>query len=328
MMSRAIRIDATGGAEALRVEEVEVPAPGPGEAQVRQSVCGVNFIDVYHRNGLYPLPALPHGIGVEASGVVEAVGPGVVEVAVGDRVAYAALPPGAYAELRNIAAERLIPLPDGIDDVVAGGTTLRGLTAWYLLRKTYPVQRGSTILVHAAAGGVGLLLCRWADYLGATVIGTVGSEEKAQLAAEHGCHHPVVYTRDDFPEQVRDLTGGRGVDVVYDSVGAATFNGSLDSLRVRGMMVSFGNASGPVPPFEPGLLAHKGSLFFTRPLLFHYVAERRQLLGGAAAYYDLVAGGVIEPVVGRRYPLERAADAHRDLEERATTGATLLVVER
>ncbi len=326
-MPQAIRIDTPGDVDVMRVDRVDVGPPGPGEAQVRQTVCGVNFIDVYHRNGLYPLPSFPHGLGVEAAGVVEAVGDGVAEVAVGDRVAYAALPAGAYAELRNVAAERLIPLPDGIDDVVAGGTTLRGLTAWYLLRKTYPVQRGSTILVHAAAGGVGLILCRWADYLGATVIGTVGSDEKAQLAAEHGCHHPVVYTRDDFTEKVRDLTGGRGVDVVYDSVGAATFDGSLDSLCCRGIMVSYGNASGPVPPFDLSLLAQKGSLFLTRPLLFHYVAERRQLLGGAAAYYDLVAGGVIEPRVGRRYPLERAADAHRDLEARATTGATVLVTE-
>ncbi|MFP4146261.1 MAG: quinone oxidoreductase family protein [Halorhodospira sp.] len=327
-MARAIQIQETGGPERLELTEVAVPEPGPGEVRLNQRACGVNFIDCYHRNGLYPLPHLPHGLGVEACGEVEAVGPGVREVQPGDRVAYAAPPPGAYAEQRVVAAERLIPVPEEVEDAVAGGTTLRGLTAWFLLHRTLQVRRGHTLLVHAAAGGVGLLLCQWADYLGATVIGTVGEEEKAQVAAEHGCHHPIVYTRDDFREKVAAITGDRGVDVVYDSVGAATFEASLDCLRPRGLMVSFGNASGAPPAIEPGQLAQKGSLFLTRPILFHYVAERRDLLEGAAAYYDVVAQGILEPRVGRRYPLEKAGQAHRDLEARATTGALVLDLGR
>jgi len=323
-MPRAVRIQQTGGPEQLQVEEVEVPAPGAGEVLLRQSACGVNFIDCYHRSGLYPLPHLPHGIGVEACGVVEAVGEGVREVQVGERVAYATPPPGAYAEARVLPAERLIPVPDEVDDLVAGGTLLRGLTAWLLLHRTFTVRRGHTLLIHAAAGGVGQILCQWADALGATVIGTVGDEEKAQVAAEHGCHHPIVYTRDDFREKVEAITGGRGVDVVYDSVGAATFEGSLDCLRPLGLMVSYGNASGAPPAIEPGLLAQKGSLFLTRPVLFHYVADRHELLAGASAYFDALTQGVIEPRVGRRYPLEKAAQAHTDLEARATTGATVL----
>ncbi|MFP4129739.1 MAG: quinone oxidoreductase family protein [Halorhodospira sp.] len=327
-MPRAIRIQAHGGPEQLECAELAVPEPGPGEARLRQAACGVNFIDCYHRSGLYPLPQLPHGIGVEACGVVEAVGPGVRDVVEGDRVAYAAPPPGAYAEARVVPADRLIPVPDEISDAVAGGTTLRGLTAWLLLHRAFRVRRGHTLLVHAAAGGVGQILCQWADYLGATVIGTVGDSDKAQVAAEHGCHHPVVYTRDDFREKVEAITGGRGVDVAYDSVGAATFEASLDCLRPRGLMVSYGNASGAPPAIEPGLLGRKGSLFLTRPVLFDYVADRQDLLEGAAAYYDAVTQGVVEPRVGRSYPLEGAAQAHRDLEARATTGASVLELGR
>jgi len=323
-MPRAIRIQEPGGPEQLELADIAVPEPGPGEVRLRQAACGVNFIDCYHRSGLYPLPQLPHGIGVEACGVVEAVGAGVREVVEGERVAYAAPPPGAYAESRVVPADRLIPVPDAIGDAVAGGTTLRGLTAWLLLHRAFRVRRGHTLLVHAAAGGVGQILCQWADYLGATVIGTVGDGDKAQVAAEHGCHHPIVYTRDDFREKVEAITGGRGVDVVYDSVGAATFEASLDCLSPRGLMVSYGNASGAPPAIAPGLLGQKGSLFLTRPVLFDYVAERQDLLEGAAAYYDAVTQGVIEPQVGRRYPLERAAQAHRDLEARATTGASVL----
>ncbi len=323
-MPRAIRIQEPGGPEQLELADIAVPEPGPGEVRLRQAACGVNFIDCYHRSGLYPLPQLPHGIGVEACGVVEAVGTGVREVVEGERVAYAAPPPGAYAESRVVPADRLIPVPDAIGDAVAGGTTLRGLTAWLLLHRAFRVRRGHTLLVHAAAGGVGQILCQWADYLGATVIGTVGDGDKAQVAAEHGCHHPIVYTRDDFREKVEAITGGRGVDVVYDSVGAATFEASLDCLSPRGLMVSYGNASGAPPAIAPGLLGQKGSLFLTRPVLFDYVAERQDLLEGAAAYYDAVTQGVIEPQVGRRYPLERAAQAHRDLEARATTGASVL----
>ncbi len=323
-MPRAIRIAETGGPEQLYVDEVALQEPGPGEVRLRQHVCGVNFIDCYFRNGLYPLPHLPHGIGVEASGEVEAIGEGVAEVAVGDRVAYATPPPGAYAESRVMPAERLVPVPAGIPDDVAGGTLLRGLTAWYLLHRTHVLRRGETILVHAAAGGVGLLLCQWAEALGATVIGTVGDEDKAQRAAENGCHHPIVYTRDAFRDKVASITGERGVDVVYDSVGAVTFHDSLDCLRPRGLLVTYGNASGPPPAIEPGLLAKKGSLFLTRPTLFDYVSERDELLEGANAYFDAIAQGTLDPQIGRRYPLDKAAEAHRSLEGRQTTGATLL----
>ncbi|HRZ08053.1 MAG TPA: quinone oxidoreductase, partial [Candidatus Competibacteraceae bacterium] len=273
-MPKAIRIHQYGGPEALRWEEVEVGDPGPGQLRVRHGAVGLNYIDVYHRTGLYPLPSLPWTLGMEGAGQVEAVGEGVTEFKVGDRVAYASPPVGAYAEARLIAADRVVALPDAIDDRTAAAMMLQGMTAQYLLRRTYRVQPGDAILLHAAAGGVGLIASQWARHLGAIVIGTVGSDEKAELARAHGCHHVVVYSRENFVERVREITGGQGVAVVYDSVGKETFMGSLDCLRPLGMMVSFGNASGPVPPFDPGILAAKGSLFLTRPTLMTYTAQR------------------------------------------------------
>jgi len=323
-MSMAIRISELGGPEVLRLEQVEVGEPGQGQVLVRHTAIGVNFIDTYHRTGLYPV-SLPATLGMEAAGVVEAVGASVGEVAVGDRIAYACPPPGAYAEERLIAADRLVRLPDQISDTQAAAMMLKGMTAEYLLRRTYPVSRGETVLIHAAAGGVGLLLCQWAAHLGATVIGTVGTEAKAELAASHGCHHPVVYTSDDFVERVTQLTDGEGVAVVYDSVGAATWEGSLACLRPRGMMVSFGNASGPVPPFAPGELAARGSLFLTRPTLMTYTATRRDLERSAAELFAVVAAGAVKVEVNQTYPLAEAAQAHRDLEGRRTTGSSLLL---
>jgi NADPH:quinone reductase len=314
----------TGGPEVLRLEEVEVGEPGPGEARVRQSAVGLNFIDVYHRTGLYPidLPATP---GLEGAGTVEAVGEGVTEVAVGDRVAYAGGPPGAYAEVRLAPAAKLVRLPDDIAEDTAAAAMLKGLTAWYLARRTHRIAPGETVLVHAAAGGVGLLLCQWAHHLGATVIGTVGSDDKAELAAAHGCDHPVVYTREDFTARVRELTGGAGVPVVYDSVGASTWEGSLASLAPRGLMVSFGNASGPVAPFSPIELARRGSLFLTRPTMMDYTAARDDLLEGAGELFEVLRSGAVQVSIGARYSLADAADAHRALEARETTGSTLLL---
>ncbi|MDG4597642.1 MAG: quinone oxidoreductase [Candidatus Contendobacter sp.] len=324
-MSKAIRIHQHGGPEALRWEEVEVGDPGPGQLRVRHGAIGLNYIDVYHRTGLYPLPALPWTLGMEGAGRVEAVGEGVTEFKTGDRVAYASPPAGAYAEVRLIAADRVVALPDGIDDRTAAAMMLQGLTAQYLLRRTYRVQPGDAILLHAAAGGVGLIASQWARHLGATVIGTVGSDEKAELARAHGCQHVIVYSRENFVERVREITGGQGVAVVYDSVGKETFMGSLDCLRPLGMMVSFGNASGPVPPFEPGILAAKGSLFLTRPVLMTYTARRSDLLAGAAELFEVVAGGAVKIEVHQTYPLAEAAQAHRDLEARRTTGSTVLL---
>ncbi len=323
-MAKAIRIKETGGPEVLRLEEVEVGDPGPGEARVRQSAVGLNFIDVYHRTGLYPMD-LPFTPGLEGAGTVEAVGEGVSEVAVGDRVAYAGGPPGAYAEVRLAPAAKLVRLPDDIAEEIAAAVMLKGLTAWYLARKTHRIARGETVLVHAAAGGVGLLLCQWAHHLGATVIGTVGSDDKADLAAAHGCDHPVVYTREDFTARVRELTGGEGVPVVYDSVGASTWEGSLGSLRPRGLMVSFGNASGPVAPFSPIELARRGSLFLTRPTMMDYTAARGDLLEGAGELFEVLRSGAVQVSIGARYSLADAADAHRALEARETTGSTLLL---
>jgi NADPH2:quinone reductase len=323
-VSRAIRIHATGGPGVLRWEEVAVGAPAAGEALVRHTAVGVNFIDTYHRSGLYPVP-LPATIGMEAAGVVEAVGAGVEEVRQGDRVAYAGGPIGAYAERRLIAAQRLVPLPDSVSDETAAATMLKGMTAQYLLRQTYPVKPGDVILFHAAAGGVGLLACPWAKRLGATVIGTVGSDEKAALARAHGCDHVIVYTREDFPARVREITGGRGVRVVYDSVGAATWEGSLASLQPRGLMVSFGNASGAVPPFSPLVLSAKGSLYLTRPTLMAYTATRAELLACAAELFAALAERIVEAVVSRRYPLAEAARAHADLESRRTVGSLVLL---
>ena len=324
-MSKAIRIHQYGGPEVLCWEDVDVGDPGPGQLRIRHGAVGLNYIDVYHRTGLYPLPSLPWILGMEGAGRVEAVGDGVTEFKIGDRVAYASPPVGAYAEVRLIAADRVVALPEAIDDRTAAAMMLQGITAQYLLRRTYRVQPGDVILLHAAAGGVGLIASQWARQLGATVIGTVGSDDKAELARAHGCRHVIVYTRENFVERVRELTDGRGVAVVYDSVGQATFMGSLDCLRPLGMMVSFGNASGPVPPFDPGLLAAKGSLFLTRPTLMTYTAQRADLVASAAELFEVIASGAVKVEIHQTYPLAEAAQAHRDLEARRTTGSTVLL---
>lgn len=323
-MTHAIRIHETGGPEALRWDEVEVGEPAAGEVRIRQTAVGLNYIDTYHRTGLYPVPALPCVIGMEAAGVVEAVGDGVGGLAVGQRVAYAGVL-GGYAEARLIKADRLVPLPDAITDQTAAAMMLKGMTAQYLLRRTYRVQKGDTILIHAAAGGVGLIACQWAKHLGATVIGTVGSEEKAELAHKHGCEHPIVYTRENFTERVRAITSGEGVAVVYDGIGKDTFIGSLDALKPMGMMVSFGNASGPVPAFDPALLSQKGSLFLTRPTLMTYTAKPEDLQASAAELFKVVTSGHVTINVDQTYPLRETAQAHRDLEGRKTTGSTVLL---
>ena len=323
-MSNAIRIHQTGGPEVLTWETVDLPAPAAGEATVRHHAVGLNFIDTYHRTGLYPL-ALPSGIGLEGAGVVEAVGAGVTEVKVGDRVAYAGGPVGAYAEVRNIPAHRLLKLPDAIAFDTAAAMMLQGLTAAYLLRRTYRVQPGDAVLIHAAAGGVGLIACQWAKALGATVIGTVGSPAKAELAKAHGCDHVINYSTENFTQRVREITGGEGVPVVYDGVGKDTFMGSLDSLRPLGMLVTYGNASGPVPPFDLLLLSQKGSLFVTRPTIMHYTAKRADLEALGAELFEVVVSGKVRIEVNQTYPLKDAAQAHRDLEARKTTGSTVLL---
>jgi NADPH2:quinone reductase len=324
-MPHAIRIHRTGGPEAMRWEDVAVGEPAAGEVRLRQTAVGLNYIDVYHRNGLYPLPALPAVLGMEAAGVVEAIGEGV-DLTVGQRVAYASPPVGAYAEERLMPADRVVPLPDDIADRTAAAMMLQGMTAQYLLRRTYRVQPGDLVLIHAAAGGVGLLACQWAKHLGATVIGTVGSDEKAELARANGCAHPIVYTRESFVDRVKEITGGGGVAVVYDGVGKDTFMPSLDCLRPMGMMVSFGNASGPVAAFEPAVLTAKGSLFLTRPTLMHYTAKRSDLLASARELFEVVQTGAVRIAVNQTYPLAEAAEAHRDLESRKTTGSTVLLV--
>ena len=324
-MAKAIRIHQTGGPEVLQWEDVSIGQPGPGEVKLKQSAVGLNFIDIYHRTGLYPLAELPATPGMEGAGIVEAIGEGVTEVSVGDRVAYAGLPPGAYAEERLIPAHRLIKLPKGISDKQAAGMMLQGMTVQYLLRSTFRVQEGDTILVHAAAGGVGLIACQWARHLGATVIGTVGSPEKAALAKAHGCEHTILYREENIVERVQEITGGNGVPVVYDSIGKDTFESSLDSLSPLGLLVSFGNASGPVPPFDPGILAQKGSLFFTRPTLMTYTAEREDLVESAADLFDVVISGAVKIEVNQTYALKDAAQAHIDLEARKTTGSTVLI---
>ncbi|HRP75501.1 MAG TPA: quinone oxidoreductase [Rhodocyclaceae bacterium] len=323
-MPHAIRFEQIGGPEVLRWEEVTVGEPAPGEARVRHHAVGLNYIDTYHRSGLYPT-ALPSGIGLEGAGVVEAVGDGVTELAPGDRVAYAGGPLGAYSEVRTMPADRLVRLPESIAFEQGAAMMLQGLTAQYLLRQTYRVQAGDTILIHAAAGGVGLIVCQWAKSLGATVIGTVGSDEKAALARAHGCDHPIVYTRERFVERVREITQGEGVAAVYDSIGKDTFMDSLDCLRPRGMMVLFGAASGPVPPFDIQTLAQKGSLFLTRPTLFGYAAKRKDLLDMAGELFSVVTSGRVRIEVNQRYALKDAAQAHRDLEARRTTGSTIFL---
>lgn len=324
-MAKAIVIEQTGGPEVMKWVDVDLADPGPGEVLLRQTAVGLNFVDIYFRSGLYALPHLPHGLGAEAVGVVEAVDSDVRDIAVGDRVAYVHHQQGSYAEMRVLPAHRCVKLPDDIPDATAAGVMLRGLTAQFLLRRTYPVRQGDTILVHAAAGGVGLILCSWAKHLGATVIGTVGSEEKAQIARENGCDHVIDYTWQDFVTEVREITNGEGVPVVYDSVGHDTFEGSLDCLRPLGIMITFGNASGPVPAIEPKILSQKGSLFLTRPTLFHYVADRQDLLAAAAELFEAVGGGAVTVAVNQEYALIDVAQAHRDLEARKTTGSSVLL---
>ena len=324
-MTHAIRIHQHGGPEVLKWEAVEVAAPGVGEVRLRQTAVGLNYIDVYQRTGFYPNPT-PFVLGLEAAGVVEAIGADITQLKVGDRVAYATGPIGAYAQARTMPADRLVKVPDGISDPQAAAMMLQGMTVEYLLRRTYQVKRGDTLLIHAAAGGVGLILCQWAKHLGATVIGTVSSDDKAALARSHGCDHPIVYTREDFHTRVMEITHGAKVPVVYDSVGRDTFNKSLDCLAPLGVLALFGQASGPVPPFDLGVLAQKGSLFVTRPTLFTYTAKRADLEASANALFAVVQSGAVKIEVNQTYPLCEAATAHRDLEARKTTGSTVFTV--
>ena len=323
-MAYAIRVHRAGGPEVLQWEEVEIGEPGPGQVRLRQEAVGLNYIDVYHRTGLYPQP-LPFTPGVEGAGVVESLGEGVETVKPGDRVAYAG-PIGGYAEQRLIDSGRLVKLPDSISFEAAAAMMLQGMTAHMLLRRVYEVKAGDTILVHAAAGGVGLILCQWAKALGATVIGTVSTDKKAELACAHGCDHPVIYTRQDFVAEVERITGGAKLPVVYDSVGRDTFMRSLDCLAPRGLMVSFGNASGPVEPFSPLVLSQKGSLFLTRPTLFSYIAAREELESAASELFEVVSSGKVKIEIGQRFALKDAAEAHRALEARRTSGSTVLTV--
>jgi NADPH2:quinone reductase len=322
-MPHAIRIHAYGGPESLRWEGIDAPA-GRGEVRIRQTAVGLNLIDVYERTGLYP-GTLPLVLGHEGAGVVDAVGPGVRDIAVGNRVAYAAPQAGAYAQERVLAADRVLRIPDGVSDRLAAAAMLKGLTAWFLLRRTYRVGKGTAVVVHAAAGGVGMILTQWARHLGALVIGVAGSDAKAAVAREHGCHHVLLNGRDDLASRVRELTDGKGAHVVYDSVGRESFLSSLDALRPLGMMVSFGNASGPAPPVAPLELARRGSLFLTRPMLFHYTAPRAELQQGAKALFDVIGRGEVRIEIGQTYALEDAAQAHRDLEARRTIGSSVLL---
>ena len=323
-MTHAIRIHQVGGPEVLQWERVEVGDPGPGQVRLRQEAAGLNFIDVYHRTGLYPQP-VPFTPGTEGAGVVDAIGAGVGNVKVGDRVAYAG-PIGGYAEERLIGADRLVKLPDTISSEQAAGMMLQGMTAQMLLRSVFPVAKGDTILIHAAAGGVGLIMCQWAAALGAIVIGTVGTEEKAELAKEHGCTHPIVYSKQDFVAEVQRITDGEKLPVVYDSVGRDTFLRSMDCLKPRGLMVSFGQSSGAVEPFSPNVLAQKGSLYLTRPTMFTYTATRDQLEQSAKELFAIVESGKVKVEVQQRFPLKDAAEAHRELQSRRTTGSTIFTI--
>ncbi len=323
-MSFAIRFHQTGGPEVLRWEEVPVGDPAADEVRIRHEAVGLNYIDTYQRSGLYPLP-LPSGLGQEGAGVVEAVGKDVRDFRPGDRVAYAGGPVGSYSQQRCLPAARLLKLPESIDFRTGAAMMLQGLTTAYLLRRTYAVQAGDAVLIHAAAGGVGLIACQWARALGATVIGTVSTEAKAELARQHGCEHVILYSHEDVAARVRDITGGEGVAVVYDGVGKDTFAASLDSLRMRGMMISFGNASGAVPPFNPLLLTQKGSLFLTRPMLAHYTANRDELLALGQELFAVVESGKVRININQTFDLADAADAHRALEARQTTGSTVLL---
>jgi NADPH:quinone reductase len=324
-MAHAVRFAKAGGPEVLEWQQVEVGKPGQGQVRLRHTAVGLNYIDTYHRSGLYQLP-MPSGLGSEAAGVVEEVGPGVSDLKPGDRVAYAGGPIGAYAEERVMPADRLVRVPDGITDQQAAAMMLKGMTAWYLVRRTHEVKRGETILIHAAAGGVGLIVCQWAKHLGATVIGTVGDQEKASLAKRHGCDHPILYKTEDFVARVNDLTNGKKLPVVYDSVGKDTFYKSLDCLAPLGLMVSFGQSSGAVGPVDIGILAAKGSLFLTRPTLNTYTATREDLLAAARELFEVVQSAAVKIAVNQTYPLREAARAHRDLQDRKTTGQTVLTV--
>jgi len=323
-MVKAIRITETGGPDVLSLKDVDLPDPGTGEVRVRHTAIGLNYIDTYFRSGLYPAP-LPCGLGLEAAGVVDAVGDGVTTLKAGDRVAYGTGPLGAYSEAQNAPANRLVKIPDGVSDKDAAAMMLKGMTAHYLLRRTYEVKPGDTILFHAAAGGVGLIACQWAKHLGATVIGTAGSEEKAKLARAAGAEHVILYRQEDVPARVREITGGKMVPVVYDGVGKDTFEMSLNCLAMRGLMVSFGNASGAVPPLDIGILNQKGSLFLTRPSLAGYTATDEDLAMTAADLFDVMAEGAVKADVRQEYALADAAQAHRDLEGRKTTGTTVLI---
>jgi len=323
-MAKAVRVHNPGGPDAMVYEDVTIGDPGPGEVRLKQDFVGLNYIDVYHRTGAYPMPS-PFTIGLEAAGTVTASGEGVDAFAVGDRVAYAAPPIGAYASERLIPWHRLVKLPDGIPNETAAAMMLQGMTVEYLIRRTYAVQKGDTVLFQAAAGGVGLIACQWLKQIGATVIGTVGSEEKGELAKVHGCDHVILYNREDVAKRVREITDGAGVPVVYDSVGKSTLDGSLDSLRPRGLFVSFGAASGPIENFNVGVLAAKGSLYMTRPTLMTYTASREDLVASASALFEAHAKG-LKIEINQRYALADAVQAHRDLEARKTTGSTILVV--
>ncbi|MDE2135530.1 MAG: quinone oxidoreductase [Alphaproteobacteria bacterium] len=321
---KAIRLAQTGGPEVLSLHDIELPPPAPGQVRVRHTVIGVNFLDTYHRSGLYPV-ALSSGLGTEAAGTVEALGEGVTGLRPGDRVGYCTGPLGAYAEANNVPADRVVKLPAGIGDEVAAASMLKGMTAQYLLKRTFPVKRGQTILFHSAAGGVGLIAGQWAKHLGATVIGTVGSDDKIELAQANGYNHVLNLRRDDWVARVRELTQGEGVPVVYDSVGKDTFAGSLDCLAVRGMLVSFGNSSGAVPAFEPAVLTAKGSLYLTRPSLFHYTRTAEELQDIAGDLFAAIASGAVKITINQRFALKDARAAHEALHSRKTTGATVLI---
>ena len=320
---KAIRFSESGGPEVLSWEDIDLAAPSAGQVRVRHTAIGVNFIDTYHRSGLYPVP-LPSGLGLEASGIVESLGPNVTTLKVGDRVGYCSGPIGAYAEANNVPASRLVKLPTGVSDEVAAAAMLKGMTAQYLLKRTFPVKPGQTILFHAAAGGVGLIAGQWAKHLGVSAIGTVGSDEKVALAKDNGYVHVLNTRKEDWVKRVRELTNGGGVPVVYDSVGKDTFMGSLDCLALRGTMVSFGNASGAVPPFEPGILSAKGSLYLTRPTLMHYTATAKELQDTADDLFGVIASGAVKVAIHQRFKLADARKAHEALHSRATTGATIL----
>jgi NADPH2:quinone reductase len=322
-MAKAVRFHKTGGPEVLQMDEVQVGDPGPGQARIRHTAIGVNFIDTYQRSGMYPVP-LPSGAGNEGAGVVEAVGPGVSSLKAGDRVAYTGQI-GAYSTQRLVPADRMVKVPEGISDEQAASMMLKGMTVQYLIHRSYKVKAGDTVLWHAAAGGVGLIACQWLKALGATVIGTVGSEEKAALAKSHGCDHVINYSKENFTERVKSITGGKGVPVVYDSVGKSTWEGSLDCLRPLGMMVSFGNASGAVPPVNIGILAQKGSLFLTRPTLVTYIASRADLEATSKSLFEVVKSGKVKIEITKRYKMDDVAQCHRDLEGRKTTGSVILL---